>query len=479
VIKGRVYLIGQGERINSTADHLGWTRHSTYVGGSTSFAVRDREVLDLIKTATGEFIAVGTEGLLMTSDDGLQWTYRNGGMVGDLNSVQWVKDRFFVTGGYGGLFSSPDGSTWTKHRTVGSMNKLTAVAWNDSIAVTLGYGSAFYSTDLWNWTATTIPTDSLIEDVTWAGDRFMAVGRAYKAGISMDGINWIFASAPMNDAYQIAWNGTYALTGPFRSTDGLNWTPFYENWANRNPIWDGSKFIYSGGTFVGISPDGLTGYRVLDGPLHVRAVIQTPHGYFGLINQMAHTQICRSQDGIQWEVFGERLPAGICGLAWSGRQLMAAGEGGEIFTSSKVDSLPFYTALNGEGYSGENDLTMNGDANDDGISNAVAYYFGLPLDSPAGPADRARLPTLRATAGGGNELVFRLSENEAPYFMDLAIERSGDLGAWLEVAKRGSGGDWNSPEVSEQSVGGYREVTLPVAVTEDSGFWRLRLAVRP
>ena len=478
-IGGRVYLIGQGERINSTADHLSWTRHSTAVGDTTSFAVREREVLDLMKTAGGEFVAVGTEGLIMTSGDGQQWTYRNGGMVGNLNSVQWVKDRFFVTGGNGALYSSPDGSTWTKHGTANNKNSLTAVTWNGSIAVTLGYGSALYSTDLWNWTATSIPTDSAIEDVTWAGDRFMAVGRAYKAGISMDGINWTFASAPMNEAYQIAWNGTCALTGAYRSTDGLNWTPINDGWANRDPIWDGSKFIYSGGTFVGISPDGLSGYRVLDGLLYVRAVIQTPQGYFGLINQMAHTQICRSQDGIHWEVFGEPLPDRISGLAWSGRQLMAAGEGGEIFTSSKLDSLPFHMALSGDGYSGENDLTMSGDANGDGIPNAVAYYFGLPIDSPAGPVDRGRLPALRAAAVGGSELVFRLSDEEAPLFLNLAIERSGDLGIWQEVAKRNSTGVWSSPQVSERSTGGYREVTLPVAVTENPGFWRLRLATRP
>jgi hypothetical protein len=479
MIDSRVFLLGQGERIDSTADHLSWLRHSTTVADTDSFAVRQRDVLDLIKTAAGQFIAVGTEGLIMTSGDGKQWTYRNGGMVGNLNSVQWVKDRFFVTGGNGALYSSPDGSTWTKHGTANSKNSLTAVTWNGSIAVTLGYGIALYSTDLWNWNATSIPTDSVIEDVIWAGDRFMAVGRAYKAGVSPDGINWTFASAPMNSAYQIAWNGTFALTGPYRSTDGLNWTPINEGWANRDPIWDGSKFIYSGDTFVGISLDGLTGYRVFDGPLYLRSVIQTPQGYFGLIAQMAHTQVCRSQDGIHWEGFGEPLPDRISGLAWSGRQLMAAGEGGEIFTSSRLDSLPLHLALSGDGYSGENDLTMGGDANGDGIPNALAYYFGLPIDSPAGQADRGRLPALRAAELGGSELVFRLSDEDVPFFLDLAIERSGDLGIWQEVAKRNSNGVWSSPQVSERSTGSYREVTLPTAVTENSGFWRLRVATRP
>lgn len=476
-VDGRVYVLAFAERISSTVDQLAWTRHSSHVGDTSSSAVRERQVLDLLK-AGDRFVAVGTEGLVMTSEDGQQWTYRNGGMVGNLTSVQWLKDRFFVTGNYGGLFSSPDGGTWTKHNTGGISAALTAAAWNGTRGVAVGQGVAYHSDDLWNWTATTIPGEAWPADVIWAGDRFMTVSRDYRAGISPDGINWTFASAPMNHSYQVAWNGTYALAGPYRSTDGLDWTRFYDDWADGGPIWDGAKFIYTGGTFVGISPDGLSGYRVLDGPLYVSLAIHTPHGYFGLIREMAYSQPCRSADGIHWETFGERLPDRITGFAWSGHQLMAVGEGGEVYTSTQVDSLPFYTQLIAAGHSTEGDLTLEGDANGDGISNAVAYYFGMPLDGPGSAAERGRLPVLRKTEGGGSELVFRLSAEEAPYFLDLAIERSGDLGNWQEMAIRSAGGIWSDPAVGEITDGGFREVTLPVEVTEDPGFWRVKVGVR-
>jgi hypothetical protein len=86
---------------------------------------------------------------------------------------------------------------------------------------------------------------------------------------------------------------------------------------------------------------------------------------------------------------------------------------------------------------------------------------------------------LRTTEDGGRELVFRLAEEEAPDFMDLTIERSGDLGIWQEIAKRSAGGIWSDPAVSEIPDGGFREVTLPVAVTGDPAFWRLKLTVEP
>jgi hypothetical protein len=257
--------------------------------------------------------------------------------------------------------------------------------------------------------------------------------------------------------------------------------PVQGDWFDgQKVVWDGHRFVVGNGTFIGVSEDGITGTRVLTVPLYLWNIISTEQGLMGTTSlpNVSGQVLHRSTDGTNWEPLAGVLPSGIKALASSGRQMMAVGEGGAVYTSSKIDSLPFFTQLTAEGYSPGSDLTMDGDANGDGIPNAVAYYFGLSLDGPGSAAERGSLPVLRSAPGGGQELVFRLSAEEAPYFLDLVIERSGDLGSWLEVARRTPGGTWSDPLVSEVMDGDLREVRLPVAVTEDPGFWRVRVGVR-
>jgi hypothetical protein len=313
------------------------------------------------------------------------------------------------------------------------------------------------------------------------GRRPLHCGGHRQIRVSPDGISWTFVDAPFWSS-SVAWSGTRAVASGHYSPDGLTWTPVQGDWfGGEKVVWDGSRFVVGNGTFIGVSPDGITGTRVLTPPLYLGGIIDTEQGLVGMASSpnASGSALHSSVDGSNWTPVGGVLPSGIKALAASPRQLMAVGEGGAVYTSSAIDSLPFFTQLSAEGYSPASDLTMEGDANGDGISNAVAYYFGLPLDSPGSTADRERLPVLRTREDGGRELIFRLAEEEAPDFMDLAIERSGDLGSWQEVAKRAPGGIWSNPEVSETITGGFREVTLPVTVTEDPAFWRLKPTVRP
>lgn len=476
---GRTFSLAGSEIIESSTDGNSWTRHSTYAGNTASSAVKTRQARDLLWTGS-KYVAVGDEGFIMTSEDSYQWTYRNGSLISDLTSVNYVRDRFIATGSFGGLFSSPDGTTWTKHFTTNKPSSLNGLTWNSQIAVAVGNDVVLHSTDLWTWSETAAPSNAGLDSVAWAGDRFIVAGRNYKGGTSPDGISWTFQTVPMNTASSIAWSGIRAVAGHHASTDGLTWTRINDPWADgTSVIWDGQKFVVNSGTFIGISENGLTGYRIFDSPLYIRNVIKTPDGYFGTKAGVNQSWICHSVDGINWAVTEAKLPHEIKGLAWSGRQLMAVGTEGEIYSSSATDSLPFFTQLTAEGYSPEKDLTMQGDLNQDNVSNAIAYYFGMGLETTFSAADRNRLPQLRQNSSGGYELVFKLGTGKTPSFLGLTIEHSSVLNSWQQVARRLPDGTWNNPNASEQIVDGYRVVVLAVGAAENTSFWRLKVADVP
>lgn len=481
VANGRIFSLSNSERIESSADGNSWIRHLNYGAGNASLAVYQRAPLDLAWTGS-KYVAVGENGFIASSADGFQWTYRNGGVICDLNSVTHAGDRFLVTANDGGILSSPDGETWTRHMSGNPGTQpapeeaLQEIAWNGGTAVAVGSGRILYSTDLWTWSDAVIPAGLKPKAVTWAGDRFIAVGQSLW-GTSPDGITWTFGTAPFWDATSIAWSGTHAVAAGYYSADGMTWTHVEGDWSGSGELlWDGQQFVGSGGTFLEISADGITGARLLDSQRDLSRVIVTPQGLLGAVflPEARGMDLYRSGDGVTWTATGSRLPYQVRALAASSRQLMAVGEGGQIYTSSLVDSLPFHTQLMAEGYSSSSDLRLEGDANGDGIANGMAYYLGLPLSGDLSAADRATLPALQASPGGGLELVFQLPPGTAPDFLELRIEHSGDLGDWLTLARRAANGSWSDPSVEEENG----RVKVPVAPGEDPGFWRLNALER-
>lgn len=484
---GTFHLLGSAERIESTPTNSYWVRKSGNVEGGSVLGIRGYTVNDIARFGS-KLVAVGTDGYIATStDDGNQWTYRHRSLAQDLEGADYLRDRFVVVGDRATLLSSTDGGVWTKHRTdPASIGRLTTVAWNGTMAVALGdSGEAYYSTDLWNWTKSLAPPAKSIIKVIWAGERFIGVGPSGAAAFSTDGMNWTSSFIGTGDFHDLAWSGNIALTvsdrGTYSSPNGVNWTKIEAPWTTVNfgaVEWVGDRFL-AYGYYIAESPDGVTG-SYLSGPANPPASLaRMGTGHFGMKTVTDYGRsMFYSPDGITWQDLGVVWPSGIQALAASSRQLIAVGSGGKIFTSSATDSIAFFTQLAGEGYSTANDLSMDSDENGDGIPNAVAYYMGLPLDAPGKTGDYSRLPVMRPVASGGFELVFSLADTDAVSFLNLAIERSGDLGSWQPVAIRGTDGIWNSPQVRETIAGGFREVTLPVAAGEETAFWRLKVTVR-
>jgi len=151
--------------------------------------------LNLINLAYGSntFVGVGSGGnqtppLIITSQDGVSWTVRDSGVLvpgttfgPNLFGVQFLRDRFFAVGNYGTILSSPDGATWATNSTA-SQTLLLDVTFGNNTFVAAGLrrsladSTILTSQDGVIWTNRGSPGEVDLYSVTFGKNAFVAVG---------------------------------------------------------------------------------------------------------------------------------------------------------------------------------------------------------------------------------------------------------------------------------------------------------------
>jgi hypothetical protein len=103
-------------------------------------------------------VAVGKDGTILTSPDGVSWTARTSGTSKSLSGVAYGNGTFVAVGGGGAILTSPDGVSWTA-RTSGTSKGLSGVAYGNGLFVAVGGGGAILtSPDGVTWTQRTSGT---------------------------------------------------------------------------------------------------------------------------------------------------------------------------------------------------------------------------------------------------------------------------------------------------------------------------------
>ncbi len=220
---------------------------------------------------TGQFVALGTNGSVLTSADGNTWTSTsatppapsiatngatmNGLALGIVSGAARYVAVGTAVGGAGSIFTSADLITWTQ--TSNTPNALFSVSFlNGTFVATGASGTLLTSADASTWTAQTIAANTLRKAAFGAGSagaRYVVVGDAGTILTSPDGTNW----SPSN---------------PASLSQGLRNITF------------GSRFVAVGqGEIVAYSDDGTNWQlsSVVDpaGPADLSAVIFTPAMY--------------------------------------------------------------------------------------------------------------------------------------------------------------------------------------------------------
>jgi len=199
------FVIGGQNGMAYSADGVAWTT----VPNSNAFD----SMIERIGWGDGKFVA-GTKNIAY-SQDGITWTKaaddsfsmdlvsKTDGRIHSFayGSGKYVAVGRYITGivgyqevQYSRIAYSTDANNWTvvDDTTFGSA-AVSAVCYGNGKFVAGGEidGKIAYSTDGENWTAVTDNNfGTTIHDITWGGDKFVAVGAYSRIMYSTDGINW-------------------------------------------------------------------------------------------------------------------------------------------------------------------------------------------------------------------------------------------------------------------------------------------------
>jgi len=132
--------------------------------------------LNSVAWGDGQFVAVGQEGVLLSTTDGVQWTELWSTTNQDLERVVWDGEYFFAVGRNGTILRSRDTFTWNRGET-SSAADLYGVASGDDRLVAVGTdGTVLVSSDGLYWFTNLIGTDADLLGVAWNGTTFAIVG---------------------------------------------------------------------------------------------------------------------------------------------------------------------------------------------------------------------------------------------------------------------------------------------------------------
>jgi hypothetical protein len=217
--------LGVDGSIITSGDSVTWK-------SATALAVNAGQVMNGIAYGNGSYVAVGAGGYIATNTSGSgnpgsdptstisdiitgAWVPQTSGTTQDLYSVTFVNGDFIAVGQQGTLLSSHDGVNWTKRNT-GTSNDLLQVAYGAATYVAVGSnGTIISSADSATWSKQTSPTTQALYAICFGNNTFVVAGEAGTIAYSSSGTDgsWTLSSAGSSALYGITGNGTYVAVG--------------------------------------------------------------------------------------------------------------------------------------------------------------------------------------------------------------------------------------------------------------------------
>jgi hypothetical protein len=273
----------------TSLDGLSWTSRS-----HAAFFTKEK-----VAASGSGWVAVGDDGGIEFSADGITWVDRTPGVPGGFNMLTeavWTGSQWVVMGNSGLIFTSPDGTNWTQ-RSAGTTDSFTALAASPSLIVASTFPSsgsqqAFYtSPDGVNWTQRAPGTAPFFSDMLRVGMRWVGVGTfggSLGAQWSDDGLTWTAATGQFNQT-------------PERVThDGTRFVAF------------SSALSSLGETYV--SPDGKSWTLMAPGNQKWTRMARSPAG---LMVAVSFGRVQTSTDGINWTYgVAPSISSGLIDVEW-------------------------------------------------------------------------------------------------------------------------------------------------------------------
>jgi len=230
----------------------------------------------------GRFLAVGYDGIVVTSENGKDWQ-----VASVISGERWLMDVIYAEGkfiacGLEGIYLSKNGEEWvTVHRN----SNCYGLTFGGGQFVAVGYGGRiFTSPNGMEWTRQKNANPFMLRSVAYGHGLYIAVGGEGRHGmlISEDGVHWKPASSGSRTQLMeiVFHHGLFVVVGgqsnPDTSTgdvamietsnDGLNWTTHF--WKQHPPLntaayWN-NQLMVAGDGFVGILSSDKTNLQITE-----------------------------------------------------------------------------------------------------------------------------------------------------------------------------------------------------------------------
>lgn len=206
----RFVALGVDGSIITSTDTLAWESGANVNSGAA---------MNAIAYGRGTYVAVGDGGAIAsntTANVAGAWLAQTSGTAKDLYGVAFAGGVFIAVGADGTLLTSPDGVTWTA-RTSKTVHSLWSVAFGANTYVAVGdAGTVVTSSDGATWTAqTSLGPQDMYAICFGTNTTFVAVGAAGTAAYSTTGAegSWTVGNAGSSDLFGIAPGGVLMAVG--------------------------------------------------------------------------------------------------------------------------------------------------------------------------------------------------------------------------------------------------------------------------
>jgi hypothetical protein len=275
---------------------------------------RGPDVVRSIASNGSLYAAVGDGGLLMTSEDGINWTKRPRNYTNQFCVIyNEAGSQFVVVGDRQYIATSTNGIKWVRRKFVKGSPALWGVAYGNGVYVATGeFGTAFTSSNGADWTERKTGINARLMDVVYGKGLFVAVGPRGFYSSSDRGVSWRTNGSASSGLISVTFgNNTFVAGGRdgvlYTGKDGIKWTK--RETGLPNFFWD-LTYVSSSGLFVGV---GNRGNR-------------------------STCMIVTSPDGVNWTWRESHVTTELLGVGASGDKVIAGGLYGAITVS--LSSVP-------------------------------------------------------------------------------------------------------------------------------------------
>lgn len=316
--------------------------------------------------AQNKFVAVGDNGLLCTSTDGLSWIQIPHTLGLNLARLLYVNGRFLAVGNgfgnydnasvpYGGLVAlTLDLTNWTTITTSARLPLSAATYGNGKVMSSSSDPSLPYflwTQDGTRWQSKQLPGAGPVLGLNYFAGRFLASLSDGSIVSSADGVDWTTNPHPAvaTSLRAIASSSNVCLLagsspGLLRTTDGTNFSASTEGGFNYL-LYDGQRFLGGGKGLTGTSVDGITwNYARITNqfgpPINIVGGYGVSAAYgngtyvsVGLNYPYSLSSIWASADAVHWTNQIPATPQNLNSVIFSGGQFIAVGDGGTIVSS--------------------------------------------------------------------------------------------------------------------------------------------------